>query len=149
MVESFVVVSHHEIRLPEEVFPMNHLLKYAPVTLLLLVMIAAPGFTQDSNGSASDSMRKAGESAKNAASNAGNAAVHAYHGTAQAIEDTRITARVKTVLHENKVTRGRDIHINTESGVVTLSGLVPSSTIATRAQEAAQQTEGAKAVKND
>jgi osmotically-inducible protein OsmY len=128
---------------------MNKSLTYCFSAILLLAMIATPAFAQDNNGSAGESMHKAGESAKNAASNAGNAAVHAYHGTAQAVEDTQITARVKTVLHENKETRGRDIHVTTEGGVVTLSGLVRSGTIAKRAQEIAQQTTGVKAVKND
>ena len=128
---------------------MSKLLKPIPAAILLLAMIGAPGFAQDNNGSAGESMHKAGESAKNAASSTGNAAVHAYHGAAQAVEDTRVTARVKTVLHENKETRGRDIHVNTEGGVVTLSGLVPSRAIAHRAQEVAQQTAGVKSVKND
>jgi osmotically-inducible protein OsmY len=42
-----------------------------------------------------------------------------------AISDTAITAKVKTALHENKITKDADIHVKTVAGVVTLKGAVP------------------------
>jgi hyperosmotically inducible protein len=91
--------------------------------------------------SASSDMQSAGSSAENAAR-------EAYHGTARAVKDTAITAQVKTALHDDKVTKGTDIHVDTIAGVVTLSGTVPSAVVAQRAMELAQQTSGVHDVKN-
>src|ERR1700686_3781224 len=83
--------------------------------LVLGVAIAAPvyGYAQEDSPSASQSMHRAGESAENAASDTGQAVKHAYHGTATALSDTSITAKVKYALHENKVTHDAGIPVDT------------------------------------
>lgn len=91
--------------------------------------------------SASSDMKSAGNSAADAAS-------EAYHGTARAVTDTAITAKVETALHDDKVTKGTDIHVDTVAGVVTLSGTAPSAAAAQRAMVLAQQTSGVHDVKN-
>ena len=91
--------------------------------------------------SASSDMKSAGNSAANAAS-------EAYHGTARAVTDTAITAKVETALHDDKVTKGTDIHVDTVAGVVTLSGTASSTAVAQRAMVLAQQTSGVHDVKN-
>jgi hyperosmotically inducible protein len=104
---------------------------------------AVPACAQDSsNPSASESMHRAGESAESAISNAA-------HGTATAMRDTKITAKVKTALYDAGLTKQADIHVTTTAGVVELNGVVPSSETAMRAEQLAKQTEGVKAVNND
>jgi hyperosmotically inducible periplasmic protein len=119
-------------------------LKFIAGIALPMLVVAGPTFAQ----SASESMHEAGESSKNAASSAGHAVVHAYHGTATAVKDTTITAKVKTALHDDKVTKGADIHVKTTDGVVTLRGNVASSRIAEHAERLAHQTTGVKGVEN-
>jgi hyperosmotically inducible protein len=117
--------------------------------LVLGVAIAAPVYAQEDSPSASQSMHRAGESAENAASDTGQAVKHAYHGTATALSDTSITAKVKYALHENKVTHDAGIHVDTVAGVVTLTGTVPSAGISATAQQVAAATEGVKMVRNE
>ena len=117
--------------------------------LVLGVAMAAPVYAQEDNPSASQSMHRAGESAENAASDTGQAVKHAYHGTATAVSDTSITAKVKYALHENKVTHDAGIHVDTVAGVVTLTGTVPSAGISATAQQVAAATEGVKMVRNE
>jgi osmotically-inducible protein OsmY len=125
-------------------------LKIAVPALVFGIVMAAPIFAQeDSNVPASQSMRRAGDSAENAASDTGQAIKDAYHGTVTAISDTAITAKVKTALHENKITKDADIHVETVAGIVTLKGMVPSADAASTAQQLAQATNGVKEVRNE
>src|ERR1700674_3066900 len=89
--------------------------------------VAAPAFAQETSSSppASQSMHGAGEAAEQAGSDTLNAAKHLGEGTATAMRDTKINAKVKVALHEDKVTEDSDIHVDTVAGVVTLSGHVP------------------------
>ena len=119
-------------------------LNFVMPALLLTLSAAGPAFAQ----SASQSMHEAGESTENAASSAGHAISHAFHGTATAVKDTTITAKVKTALHDDKITKSGDIHVTTVAGIVTLRGTVASSDIADHAQQLAEQTTGVKSVKN-
>jgi len=112
--------------------------------LVLTLAAAGPAFAQ----SASQSMHEAGQSTENAASSAGHAIGEAYHGTATAVKDSSITAKVKTALHDDKVTKGGDIHVTTVAGVVTLRGSVASSDVSDHAQQLAQQTTGVRRVRN-
>jgi hyperosmotically inducible periplasmic protein len=107
------------------------------MSVALVLLTAGAAFAQ----SASESMHEAGESAESAAS-------HAYHGTTTAVEDTALTAKVKTALHEDKVTSGAKIHVTTVASVVTLRGSVSSSDVAGHAEEVARNTNGVKGVKN-
>ena len=93
-------------------------------------------------------MHEAGESTENAADSAGHAISHAYHGTATALKDSTITAKVKAALHDDKETKGRDIHVTTVAGVVSLHGRVSSNAVADRAEQVARETTGVKRVEN-
>jgi len=111
--------------------------------------LAVPMLAQTDNGAtAGESMNAAGESMENAGSDAANAAKHAYHGTATAVRDTKITAKVKTALHEDSATEHSDIHVSTSAGLVTLKGEVDSPDAAARAEQVAHNTEGVKDVNN-
>jgi len=124
-------------------------LKIILPALVLGLATAAPTFAQEDNGSASQSMHRAGDSAENAAIDTGHAVKHAYHATVTALSDTTVTAKVKHALHENAITKGSDIHVDTVAGVVTLKGTVESAGAATTAQQVAQQTSGVKEVRNE
>lgn len=110
----------------------------------LALACAAPVFAQ----SASNSFHSAGESMENAGSATGSAAEHAWHGTKTAVKDTDITAKVKTSLHDDNMTKDRDIHVTTVNGVVTLRGDVATSAIADRAEKVAEDTSGVRSVRN-
>jgi hypothetical protein len=53
------------------------------------------------------------------------------------------------VLHENKSTRGSDVHVTADNGTVTLSGQVPSETRAQTVQEVVANVYGVKTVNNE
>jgi len=114
------------------------------VAALLLALTTAPALAQ----SASESMHEAGTSTENAASSAGHAMSHLYHGAATAASDTSITAKVKTALHDDKVTKSGNIHVKTVAGVVTLRGTVESSAVSEHAEKLAAETTGVKSVEN-
>jgi len=73
----------------------------------------------------------------------------AYEATKMALSDTAVTAKVKTAIADDKVIHNDDIHVRTESGVVTLSGSVPTVEMSTRATELARHTSGVTDVVND
>jgi hyperosmotically inducible protein len=112
--------------------------------LACLLALPVAAFAQ----SASESFHKAGEETESAGSSVGHAVVSAAHGTATATEDTAITARVKTALLENEVTKGSKIHVSTVAGVVTLRGAVASTKVSDAASQIAESTGGVKQVRN-
>ncbi len=119
----------------------------AVLAMAFVVSIAPFAFAQSADSgnasghSASSSMRSAGHSAEGAVS-------HTYHAAKTAAEDTAITTRVKMALHEDKLTHGQDIHVDTYGGVVTLSGMAPSARVADRAVALTKETRGVQSVKN-
>ena len=116
---------------------------------VLSLGLAVPVLAQSDNGAtAGQSMNAAGDSMEQAASDTAKAAEHAYHGTATAIRDTKITAKVKAALHEDGATQHSDIHVSTSAGIVTLTGQAASTDAAARAEQLAQQTEGVRVVDN-
>ena len=116
---------------------------------MLSFAFAVPVLAQSDNGAtAGQSMNSAGESMEQAGSDTAKAAEHAYHGTATAIRDTKITAKVKSALLDDHATSRSEIHVSTSSGVVTLRGEVASTDVAARAEQLAQNTEGVKDVNN-
>jgi BON domain-containing protein len=76
-------------------------------------------------------------------------ASQALKKTVTAPSDLRTTARVRAALMADNLTVHSHIHVSTAAGVVTLSGNVPSSHIAARAEQLAKQTEGVKEVVNN
>lgn len=74
---------------------------------------------------------------------------HAYHRAASETKDAALDVRVKTALHEDKVTRDQgDIDVSSQDGVVTLTGKVPSRQVAKHAAEVVAQLHGVKDVDN-
>jgi hyperosmotically inducible protein len=69
--------------------------------------------------------------------------------TGQAIDDSMLTASVKTKLAENADTKAHQINVGTDKGVVQLTGFVDSTAMKTQAGEIARSVEGVKTVRND
>src|SRR5882672_3530569 len=66
-----------------------------------------------------------------------------------AVDDSVITAKIKTALVEDSTTKARLIKVKTVHGVVQLSGFVNSSESKQRAEAIAADTEGVTEVHND
>ena len=124
---------------------MNFIKTIVPAAALAIAFAAAPAFAQ----SAGQSMHEAGQEMESAGTETWHAAENAGKGTATAVHDTSITAKVKASLHKDEATKGQDIHVSTTAGVVTLKGNVSSQATATRAQELAEGTKGVKSVNNE
>ncbi|UAY96819.1 molecular chaperone OsmY [Dickeya dadantii] len=62
------------------------------------------------------------------------------------VDDSTLTARVKSALLKDETLDGNDISVSTRDGVVTLSGFISSQQMATGAVKIAAQTEGVKSV---
>lgn len=65
-----------------------------------------------------------------------------------AIDDSTISAKVKSALIDSEDTKAHDIKVETRGGVVQLSGFVKSEAQKTAATKVAQSVEGVKSVNN-
>jgi hyperosmotically inducible protein len=69
--------------------------------------------------------------------------------TGQDIDDSMLTASVKTKLVEDATTKAYQINVGTQKGVVQLTGFVDSTAMKARAGELASSVEGVKEIRND
>lgn len=69
--------------------------------------------------------------------------------TTRTRSDAEITARVKTALIRNDETKARQINVETENGVVQLSGFVDSEQMKSSAAATAQSVSGVQGVRNE
>jgi len=67
----------------------------------------------------------------------------------QGMDDSMLTAAVKTKLMEDSATKAHQINVGTEKGVVQLTGFVDSTTMKAKAGEIARSVDGVKSVRND
>jgi osmotically-inducible protein OsmY len=102
---------------------------------------------------ASTTTNSTGNSLTNSAENAANAVAtdteHAYHQVKHDVKDAALEARVKAMLHEDKYTRGTDVHVTANRGIVTLTGQVPSQRTAWHARQMVASVYGVRAVYNE
>jgi osmotically-inducible protein OsmY len=121
----------------------NKILAMVPA-IALGIGLAIPALAQDTAPPvpASTSMHQAGENTESAAKNA-------YVGTATALEDTKITTKLKTAFASGKDINSNDIHVTTTAGVVTLDGKVQNTDTAARVEAIAKNTEGVRGVTNN
>ena len=85
-----------------------------------------------------------------AASIVGCASTDTRRSTGQALDDTSITARVKTALaKEAGLGKAMDVNVTTNRGTVQLSGFVDSPDLINRAGQIARNVEGVQSVQND
>ena len=67
----------------------------------------------------------------------------------QAIDDGTLTASVKSKLVEDPTTKAHQINVETQKGVVQLTGFVDSTASKARAGELAGSVDGVATVRND
>jgi hyperosmotically inducible periplasmic protein len=72
-----------------------------------------------------------------------------YHGAKTDVRDTGITTKVKGALDTDPLTKSYTIHVDTDNGIVTLTGDVPNASVMKQAEKIAQNTEHVKAVRNN
>ena len=72
------------------------------------------------------------------------------HATAgQDLDDSMLTASVEAKLMSDSTTKGYQINVGTQKGVVQLTGFVDSTTMKARAGELSRSVDGVKEVRND
>jgi hyperosmotically inducible protein len=72
------------------------------------------------------------------------------HATAgQDLDDSMLTASVESKLMADSATKGYQINVGTQKGVVQLTGFVDSATMKAKAGEIARSVDGVKQVRND
>ncbi|MCH2242547.1 MAG: BON domain-containing protein [Aquabacterium sp.] len=69
--------------------------------------------------------------------------------TAQAFDDAKLTAEVKSALIKDETVQATAINVDTKNGAVTLTGTVPSQTARERAVSLARKVDGVASVRND
>lgn len=113
-----------------------------------LPMLAA---ADDNAGSTSgaNTGNNAADRAENAGENAGDRARDTGRTARQQMSDAAITAKVKAALIREKDLSAMDINVDTEDGMVQLSGFVERQDQIDRAEKAAESVENVKSVKND
>jgi hyperosmotically inducible protein len=72
-----------------------------------------------------------------------------YHGAKTDVRDTAITTKVKGALDTDPITKSSTINVDTQEGVVNLTGEVASAKVMLQAQRIAQNTEHVKTVQNN
>ena len=70
-------------------------------------------------------------------------------GTGEYVDDSVITAKVKTAIFNDSTLKVNEINVETFKGVVQLSGFVRSQTDIDKAVQVARGVAGVKSVKND
>lgn len=71
-----------------------------------------------------------------------------HESTGQYVDDSAITAKVKTQLLHDSLTQGLNIDVETYKGIVELSGFVNTASEKEHAQVVAEDVEGVKGVRN-
>jgi hyperosmotically inducible protein len=79
----------------------------------------------------------------------GCASTSKSEGTGEYVDDTVITAKVKTAIFEHPSLKSSEINVETFKGVVQLSGFVSSQDNVNKAILTAQNVKGVTSVKND
>ena len=79
----------------------------------------------------------------------GCASTSRSEGTGEYVDDSVITAKVKTAILEEPTLKSAEINVETFKGVVQLSGFVKSRDSIGKATMVAQNVGGVKSVKND
>jgi osmotically-inducible protein OsmY len=79
----------------------------------------------------------------------GCAATPNHESTGQSFDDATVTGKVKADFIEDPLTKGRDISVTTEHGVVRLSGFVDSKEQRNEAMRVAKAVPGVDSVDNE
>lgn len=110
-----------------------------------LTLAAAALGTLACSPSDRDELRSA---ARNTQSEASQATQAAANTAGRVIDDSAITAKVKSALLTDQSVKGMNIKVETDGGTVTLSGSVSTQVERTQAEAVAASVEGVKSVVN-
>ena len=113
------------------------------------VVNAADPYSPDTTGSARETAHDAKENAKQTGRDVKNTTKNAAHDTGEMMSDAAITTKVKASLLTEKNLKSLGINVDTNNGVVTLTGTVPSATEVKQAEDVARGVKGVKEVKNE
>lgn len=97
---------------------------------------------------AASALDKAGEKLNSAADSAGSKIGESAAMAGKALDDASITAQIKAELIKAPEVSALKVDVDTKSGVVTLSGTVPSDSVKNRAGEIATGVKGVASVNN-
>jgi hyperosmotically inducible protein len=100
-----------------------------------------PNATATTTGAIAQNTREAG-------TNLSNTAREKTADTRTAMSDTMITTKVKAEMAADPVVKVMDVHVETQKGIVMLSGFVPTKAEADKAVEVARKVEGVQEVKS-
>jgi osmotically-inducible protein OsmY len=100
-------------------------------------------------GAAANALDKAGEKLNSAADSASSKIEEGAAKAGQALDDVGITAQIKADLIKAPEVSALKVEVETKSGVVTLSGTVPSDSVKNRAGEIAKGVKGVASVNNN
>jgi hyperosmotically inducible protein len=95
-----------------------------------------------------ETAKSAGDAVASGMKTAGSKTKGAFQGLTGSAKDAAITSAVKAKLLADDETPGTAINVDTENGVVTLFGTVPSDKAKKKAEKEARNVTGVKSVKN-
>lgn len=125
---------------------MRNIPKHLKLAVLLTAAAgAAPAFAQAVDYG-NDSRVQAQAPAPEAPAGGGEQPAKTDRTPGGVLDDSAITAKVKTQLAADAATKARNIHVDTKGATVTLSGKVGSAEEKVRAVEIARATKGVKSV---
>jgi hyperosmotically inducible protein len=135
---------------------MKHVSSIAAIALASSLALLATGCNRKpADQTASETNQTTGEKMDNAVANAkqetremGNTLEQKAGQAGQAIDDTAITTSIKGKYLADDTLKGLDISVDTEHGVVTLTGTVQSDSAKELATKIAQGVDGVASVNN-
>lgn len=120
----------------------------AAVVLAALIGSGAAFAEETVTAKAETAVKGLGTSIENSVDKAGTEIDKSMKKVDGFMDDSTITAKVKSALLDNKAIQSSDISVKTSSGAVTLRGFVGSDVQRAQAEDIAKQVEGVKSVSN-
>jgi hyperosmotically inducible periplasmic protein len=121
---------------------------YAALLLAGLGLAGCDRGAQDTAQQNSQAPSSAPPATDGGAAAGGSASTDDPGGMQATVDDTTVTAKVKAALLATDGIQATDISVETQQGVVILTGKVADASQAQRAQEIAQSVEGVRSVDN-
>ncbi|MTW10922.1 BON domain-containing protein [Pseudoduganella eburnea] len=103
---------------------------------------------ENPNATATTTTGAIAQNTREAGTNLSNTAREKTADTRTAMSDTMITTKVKAEMAADPVVKAMDVHVETQKGIVMLSGFVPTKAEADKAVEVARKVEGVQEVKS-
>lgn len=127
------------------------------ITAFAIVSLASAGLAlsachkkpENSGQQMKHQMKNGAQQVKQGAEKMGQGMKHAASNAGQAMSDTAITTKIKSKLAANQGLSSFDIHVETNNGMVTLTGTVDMVSKRDLAGRIASGTEGVKGVINN